>query len=81
VPAGVDAIDVAGVEAALWTEWIDTVEKMDFMTWPRLCAIAEIGWTLAPDWSGFTERMPLHGERLDSLGVGYYRTPEIAWRP
>ena len=80
VPAGVDEIDVAGVEAALWTEWIDTVEKMDFMTWPRLCAIAEIGWAVEPDWSGFRTRMPLHGERLDALGVGYYPTPEIAWR-
>jgi hexosaminidase len=80
VPYGVDEIDVAGVEAALWTEWIDTVAKMDFMTWPRLCAIAEVGWTAKPDWAGFEERMPLHGERLDALGVGYYATPEIAWR-
>ncbi len=80
VRGGVDEIDVAGVEAALWTEWIDTVEKMDFMTWPRLCAIAEVGWTAEPDWTDFVERMPLHGERLDALGVGYYETPEIAWR-
>jgi hexosaminidase len=80
VPAGVDEIDVAGVEAALWTEWIDTVEKMDFMTWPRLCAIAEVGWTAEPDWTRFRERMPLHGDRLDALGVGYYAAPEIAWR-
>ena len=80
VPSGVDEIDVAGVEAALWTEWIDTVEKMDFMTWPRLCAIAEVGWTAEPDWASFQERMPLHGERLDALDVGYYATPEIEWR-
>jgi hexosaminidase len=80
VRGGVDEIDVVGVEAALWTEWIDTVEKMDFMTWPRLCAIAEVGWTETPDWTGFKERMPLHGERLDALDVGYYETPEIEWR-
>jgi hexosaminidase len=80
VPLGVDDIDLAGVEAALWTEWIDTVAKMDFMTWPRLCAIAEVGWTADRDWTSFRERMPLHGERLDALGVDYYATPEIAWR-
>ncbi len=80
VPYGVDEIDVLGVEAALWTEWIDSVEKMDFMTWPRLCAIAEVGWSTESDWSGFADRLAFHGLRLDSLGVGYYPTSEIAWR-
>jgi hexosaminidase len=80
VPAGVDEIDVLGVEAALWTEWIATGEKMDFMTWPRLCAISEVGWTAGSDWPDFANRLAIHGRRLDALGVGYYPTPEIAWR-
>jgi hexosaminidase len=36
---------ILGVEAALWTEWVDTEEKLFFNILPRLAATAETGWT------------------------------------
>jgi hexosaminidase len=80
VPAGLDETEVLGVEGALWAEYIDDQEKMDFMAWPRMVALAEVGWSAEQDWEGFMERLPAHGERLDAMGVGYYRTPEVRWR-
>ncbi|MFZ5477124.1 MAG: beta-N-acetylhexosaminidase, partial [Myxococcota bacterium] len=81
LPPSVDEDDVLGVEGALWTEYVDTVERMDFMVWPRLAAHAEIGWTpqALRDWEGFRARLGEHGARLDALGVGYYRSPEVDW--
>lgn len=78
---GVSGVDIAGVEACAWTEYIDDEEKLDFMLWPRLAALAEVGWTLPGerDWAGFSERLGWHGARLDVLGVGYYRTVEVEW--
>lgn len=80
-PSGVDEADVLGVEGALWTEYVDDEERLELMTWPRLAALAEVGWT--PDearlWRTFGERLGWHGARLEVLGVGYYRSPEIAW--
>jgi hexosaminidase len=73
--------EIAGVEGCLWTEYIDDVEKVDFMTWPRLAALAEVGWTAAADreWADFGERVSWDGARLEALGIGYYRSPELDW--
>lgn len=76
---GLEEGDVLGVEGALWTEYIDTVEKLDFMVWPRLAAHAELGWSPTGEWDEFRERLAWHGGRLDALGVGYYRSPDVDW--
>lgn len=75
--------DVAGVEGPLWTELVETEEQVDFMTWPRLAALAEVGWTAEDlrSWPEFRVRLAAHGARLDALGVGYYASPEIDWSP
>ncbi len=69
---------VLGVEACLWTEFITSNERADYKTWPRLCALAEMGWTPQPrrDYADFMNRLgPAHLERLGLLGVAY-RVPD-----
>jgi hexosaminidase len=80
-PTGVDDSAIQGVEGALWTEFIDTPEKLDFMFWPRLAAHAEVGWspTELQDWDDFRDRLAWHGARLDAEGVGFYHSPEVDW--
>ncbi|MCK3685590.1 beta-N-acetylhexosaminidase [Maribellus sp. YY47] len=36
---------VLGIQANLWTETIDDSERLEFMTFPRISAFAESGWT------------------------------------
>ena len=36
---------VIGVQANLWTEYIPTNNKLEYMVFPRLMALAEVGWT------------------------------------
>jgi hexosaminidase len=74
------AID--GVEAPLWTETVDDVSKIEFLTFPRLPGIAELGWSAesALDWSSYRDRLGEQGSRWDVLGVNFYRAPEIDWR-
>ncbi len=63
---------IIGVEGCVWTEYMPTPERVEYMAWPRMCAIAESGWTTAEkDWDGFTRRLERHFGRLDNLGVGY----------
>ena len=46
--------------------------RVEYMAWPRMCAIAESGWSRVPkDWDGFTRRLETHLGRLDRLDVGY----------
>lgn len=65
---------IIGVEGCVWTEYMPTPERVEYMAWPRMCAIAESGWTLSrKDWDGFTRRLETHLKRLDAAGVGYCR--------
>lgn len=63
---------IIGVEGCVWTEYMPTPERVEYMAWPRMCAIAETGWTQADkDWDGFTRRLEKHFGRLDGMNVGY----------
>jgi len=67
---------VLGVQGNLWTEYIATPERAEYMTWPRACALAEAGWSPAGsrDWGDFQVRLAEHLGRLDALGIG-------SWKP
>jgi hexosaminidase len=70
---------IIGVEGCVWTEYMPTPARVEYMAWPRMCAIAEAGWTRGgKDWDGFTRRLETHLGRLDRLGVGYCKA---FWNP
>ncbi|GAB3276018.1 beta-N-acetylhexosaminidase [Actinocorallia lasiicapitis] len=74
---------IAGVEAALWTETLTTPDDLDFMLYPRLPGIAEAGWS-APDrdWPSYRARLIAHIARWDAAGItGYFRSPELQAAP
>ena len=64
---------VLGVQGNLWTEYIATPERAEYMSWPRACALAEAGWSPAEarEWGDFRRRLAAHLPRLDALGVRY----------
>jgi len=68
---GVGESSVLGVEGPLWAETIVTVEDYEYMAFPRLIAIAEIGWSpaAARQWNGFQRRLEIQSARLNALGV------------
>ena len=64
---------ILGVEACLWTETKPTDAVADEYIWPRLIALAEVGWSPAStrDWAGFKQRLlDAHYERLGIMGLG-----------
>ncbi|TDD51353.1 beta-N-acetylhexosaminidase [Kribbella antibiotica] len=73
---------VAGVEAPLWSETLDNIDKVEFMAFPRLPGVAELGWSSASalNWTAYKDRLAGQGSRWDALSVNFYRAPEIAWR-
>jgi hexosaminidase len=76
VPAGISPEQqdlILGAEACLWTEHLNQGEWLETMTYPRLCALAEVDWSpkAARDWSQFSKRMETHLRRLDVMGVAY----------
>ncbi|MEV6345138.1 family 20 glycosylhydrolase [Actinoplanes sp. NPDC051851] len=73
---------VLGVEAPLWSETLRSVADVQYLTLPRLPALAEIAWSPrgARDWPSFRDRLAALGSRWDAAGIGYHRSPEIDWR-
>lgn len=68
---------IIGVEAAIWTEHMDTHRKVEYMLYPRLMALAEIAWTpleKKDSVSFFEERLPKHLAVLDKTDK-IYRVP------
>ncbi|WP_254910214.1 family 20 glycosylhydrolase [Micromonospora sp. NBS 11-29] len=78
---GVPAEAVLGVEAPLWTESVTTRAEVEFMLFPRLPAVAELGWSprATHDWTGFRERLATHGPRWAAAGITFHPSPEIPW--
>ncbi|WP_138903510.1 beta-N-acetylhexosaminidase, partial [Streptomyces albidochromogenes] len=71
-----EARHVLGTQANVWTEVMENQSRVDYQTFPRLAAFAEVAWADLPapaerDFAGFEARMAAHYKRLDALGVDY----------
>lgn len=64
---------VLGAQGNLWTEYMRDAHKVDYMAFPRLCALAEVVWTPQRDrkYDEFMNRLPEHLRRLDQREVNY----------
>jgi hexosaminidase len=78
---GVPADAVKGVEAPLWSETLTTSADIDYMAFPRLAGVAELGWSPAAthDWDAYKVRLAAQGPRWTALGIGFYRSPQVPW--
>jgi len=69
---------ILGVQANMWTEYVATDNKLEYMLFPRVAALAEVGWTKPEnkDYKSFTEnRLPDFFKNMDQTGINY-RIPE-----
>jgi hexosaminidase len=57
------------------------MDDLEYMAFPRILGIAEIGWTpqARRDWDGYKLRLAAHAARLEALGVHFYPSPEVPW--
>jgi hexosaminidase len=78
--AVIEGAHVLGVEAALWSETTETRDDVDYLVFPRLPAVAEVGWSASRDWERFRARLAAHGPLLEQRGVNFHRSAQIAWR-
>lgn len=69
-----DYPNAIGLQANLWSELTHNTDRVDFMVFPRIFALAEAEWTLPEnkDYASFSERLEPEYSRLDSLGIYYY---------
>lgn len=75
------AESVIGVEAAIWTETLVTVDELTEMLLPRLTALAEVAWTVPGrrSWDSYRRRVAAHRDYWDLVGVRWYPSPQVDW--
>jgi hexosaminidase len=68
---------VLGGQGNLWSEVIYAGKIAEYMIFPRICALAETFWSTEKDHNieDFGQRLELHQQRLDKLGLLQYRGP------
>ncbi len=82
VATGIPESALLGVEAPIWTETLANIRDVEFMAFPRLPAIAEIGWSRSDgrQWEDFRQRLGGHGPRFRALGLNFYPAPSVPWQ-
>jgi hexosaminidase len=78
---GIDPAQIRGVEAPLWTETLEDMDDVEYMIFPRLPGVAEIGWTQSEsrDWDEYKIRLANQSKRWNVLDVNFYRSPKVPW--
>ncbi len=79
IPAGLteeEARFILGAQGNVWTEYIQSPEQVEYMAFPRACALSEVLWTPAAKRSrnDFLRRMRTHFRFLEQMGVNYGRS-------
>jgi hexosaminidase len=70
---------ILGLEAPMWTEFVPSLKRLEWQTFPRLLAFSEVGWTPKhkKNYLLFYERLSKILKRLDYLGINYAGLKEI----
>ena len=76
VPKGLDineASRIMGAQGNVWTEYIKTPDKVEYMSVPRMTALSEVVWSKrkARDFSEFKKRLNFYRFFLDKEKINY----------
>jgi len=67
---------IMGGQANLWTEYVPNIKHAEYMTFPRIAALAEALWSSdkVRNWEGFSHRIQLFMKRYDIVGINYAKS-------
>ncbi|WP_232734725.1 beta-N-acetylhexosaminidase [Polaribacter sp. ALD11] len=64
---------VLGAQGNIWTEYMQTSNKVEYMAFPRMVALSEVVWSSAENknYEDFKKRLIYFQKKLDKLDVNY----------
>ena len=67
---------ILGAQANLWTEYVPTFKHAQYMTFPRIAAMAEALWSSkeVKNWDDFYRRIQTFTKRYDQMGINYAKS-------
>ncbi len=78
---GIERNQIMGVESPLWSETIATMDDIEYLLFPRIIGVAEIGWTPVENrnWDEYKVRLANHGPKMKAKGIDFYRSSRVPW--
>ena len=73
-----DQSKVLGLQANMWTETVGTDQRLDFMTYPRITALAEAAWGYNDDYDAYLNRLKLQLPVYDKSNIFYFNPFEVS---
>ena len=69
------AVYVLGAQGNVWTEYMPSSSKVEYMVFPRLSALSEVLWSPKQnkDWNSFQQKMTKQKKRYDMWGTNYFK--------
>jgi hexosaminidase len=79
---GLPRKSILGIEAPLWSETISNSAELEYLAFPRVIGIAELGWSPAEhcNWEDYKERLAQQVPYLNQMEVNYYPSPLVDWK-
>lgn len=79
VPAELSADEakhILGAQGNVWTEYMPNSQQVEYMAYPRACALAEVVWTAKEkkNWKDFSKRIKTHMMRLSAADVNHAKS-------
>ncbi len=73
IGGSVNKNQILGVQADLWTETIQSDQRLDYLLFPRITALAEAAWSKnGKDFQGFMQRLKMHIPLFQQASLYYY---------
>lgn len=68
-----EAKHVVGIQANVWTEYINNIGYAEYMTYPRALALSEIAWSpkASREYTAFKKRLEAHLPQMDAMKINY----------
>jgi len=67
---------ILGGQANLWTEYVPNINHAEYMTFPRVAAMAEVLWSPKEvrGWEDFSRRLQMLMKRYDQMNINYSKS-------
>lgn len=68
-----EARHIIGIQAQMWSEYLISTSRVEYMAFPRLCALAEMAWRKKKkgSFAAFRKGLRLHMHRLNVQDIRY----------
>ena len=63
---------IAGIQANLWTETVSNEQRLDYLLFPRIIALAEAAWSSQKNFPDFLNRLKGHLPLFEKQKIYYY---------